>query len=73
MHSLFGFHDTCDMKSIFSDKSNQERNSKQKREGQKQKKTSLKKSSSNRSRKYENEDEASQEVPESAGRLENQQ
>jgi len=56
-----------------TEKSNQERNNKQKRDGQKQKKSSVKKSSSNRSRKYDNEDEISQEVPESASRLENQQ
>ena len=57
---------------VSSDKSNQERNSKQKRDGQKQKKSSVKKSSSNRSRKYDNEDELSQEVPEAVGRLESQ-
>lgn len=60
------------MRSV-SDKSSQDLNGRQKRDGQKQKRSSFKKTSSNRSRKYENEDETSQEVPESAGKLDNQQ
>lgn len=59
-----------------ADKSGQEFNNKQKRDqSQKQKKNSIKKSSSSsvRSRKYDNEDETSQEVPDAYGRLETHQ